>query len=193
MFLHHCDCDHYLIVSDVRLEPIPPVNPEDEPLTTAATATTSNSNVEGLDKQGGKTAGGSGGSRCDGGYVEASRGDTVTASAHDKAVGGRTAAAGVALEQAGLGSGLGSGSGSGGGGEALSLGGERRLRKKVVDEYPRLTYRMRPQVRRCEVCTAKVAVYMSFGHPLSDMVRIREEEEKEACVEPPLHFLLRDL
>lgn len=167
MFLHHCDCDHYMTVSDIRLEPTPLVDPEEEeeprPATaTAAADSTSNPNAKGLDeRKGGETP--AGGSREDDDAVNAEVDDT--ASGTDKAVGGSTGAS-DALVQARLG--VGSGAGST---EASSArGGGRRRKKSVADEYPRLTYRVRPQVRRCEVCTVKVAVYTSFGHPLSDMV-----------------------
>lgn len=39
------------------------------------------------------------------------------------------------------------------------------------DEYPRLSHRVRSHTRKCSICTAKVAAYTSYGHPMSDQVR----------------------
>lgn len=37
-------------------------------------------------------------------------------------------------------------------------------------EYPRLSFRAKPNSRRCGICQTKTAVKMSVGHPLSDKV-----------------------
>ena len=39
------------------------------------------------------------------------------------------------------------------------------------EEYPRLSFRAKPNSRRCGVCHTKTAVKTSVGHPLSDKVR----------------------
>lgn len=41
--------------------------------------------------------------------------------------------------------------------------------REMWDEYPRLSYRNKPNARRCGVCKTKMALKISFGHPLSDM------------------------
>lgn len=116
-FLHHCDCDHFFAVSDIRLEPLPPNLP---PTSSATTSTTIDSASE--------------------------DGSAMVIGAASGRVTGRGAEDGSLGDEAGA---------------AQDM-------KRIGPKYPRLSYRVAPDARRCSICKTKTASKMSFGHPLSD-------------------------
>lgn len=147
MFVHHGDCEHHLTISDIRLDPLPP-SMSAVPTYAAEQRTTCARNAALPEEGRGAPA-----------LPPHPRPDTI-----DTRSGGGGAAGGVAGE---------GGVDAAGGGNV----GEGRRSVEVLDSgcvdegYPRLTFRVKPNVRRCSICTAMAASYKSFGHPLADEVR----------------------
>ncbi|CAB1112755.1 unnamed protein product [Ectocarpus sp. CCAP 1310/34] len=164
VFLHHRDCDHLFVVSDIRIEPVPVPPPEPEltavhlsggPPAAAMAALEEKSRDGGSaattgqqqqqqqqhqqQQQQQQEAGSlSSAAHPDGGGGAADRGGSVAAAS----------TGGVSTEN------------------TAAVGGGRGEGKK--EEYPRLSFLSNPNCRRCGICLTKTAVKMSFGHPLSD-------------------------
>ncbi|CAN0004715.1 unnamed protein product [Ectocarpus fasciculatus] len=169
VFLHHRDCDHLFVVSDIRIEPVlvPPPEPEPavavdtsgEPAAAAMATREENAGDSGSastakqqqQQQQQQQAGSS--------SSTATRGAADTDSVHpggaDRGGGVRAAAStgGVSTENTAAAVGDGDGSEEG-----------------KEEQYPRLSFLSNPNCRRCGVCLTKTAVKMSVGHPLSDKV-----------------------
>ncbi|CAN0537461.1 unnamed protein product [Ectocarpus sp. 12 AP-2014] len=160
VFLHHRDCDHLFVVSDIRIEPVPVPPPELEPTavhTSGGPAAAAMAALEenGRDGRSAATTGqqqqqqqqeaGSSSSTAhhDGGGGAADRGGRVRAAA---------STGGVSTEN------------------IAAVGGGRGEGKD--EEYPRLSFLSNPNCRRCGICLTKTAVKMSVGHPLSDKVSL---------------------
>lgn len=168
-FVHHRDCDHCFVVSDIRMDPVSP--PPTSAVAGASAAAAAGPEMPGAAAAGGgarqQQGGDQGAASSLGGAPLASAG--AAASATSGTVGSSSRISSSISVSAGQDSGTAKGTAAaamrqtrvGGDGEA---GGGR-------EEYPRLSFCAKPVSRRCGVCQAKTAVKITVGHPLSDKAR----------------------
>lgn len=161
MFVHHCDCEHYLIVSDIRLDPISSSSSFALPIPAKFASSGDKRRIpsaacspselgrpehdEGLEME------------------EAAGPSKAAACGSDGAAGSCQEVSNVAQR----------------GSTSAESAGRRRAARELRDgrqgfgdAYPKLCFRTKPNVKRCAICTARVAVYKSFGHPLADEASI---------------------
>lgn len=175
------------VVSDMRLEPIPPNTPS------ASSTTTNPRQTQGTSEPVAAPDSSSNGSGTGGRMDQrAGREDDPT---NEVAEGTREGGAGPSLRGEGatvgtMGEGCDSGVGFGGGAAGIEVAtkGDRGVSgdgeaealprawvgggEGIGERYPWVSYRRKWNARRCDVCSTKAAVKMSFGHPLSDQASV---------------------
>ncbi|CAM9471907.1 unnamed protein product, partial [Ectocarpus sp. 8 AP-2014] len=160
VFLHHRDCDHLFVVSDIRIEPVPVPPPEPEPTavhtscgSTAAAMAAPEENA----RDGGSPA--ATGQQQQQQQQQQQTGSSSSTAHPDGGGGGGAAGGGGSVRAVASTGGVSTEN-------TAAVGGGRGEGKE--EEYPRLSFLSNPNCRRCGICLTKTAVKMSVGHPLSD-------------------------
>lgn len=165
MFVHHCDCEHYLIVSDIRLEPAPYVQ--------AAIATTIPTSVDHASGRHGRASDAISDLTSD--YSSEQQGPGCIAESYSLPTNGPGNESIITNAQSSSSSvedRVPSSTETAEDGQRPADGTMEMEGVRGTDSYPRLSYRAKPNLKRCSICTARVATYRSFGHPLADEARM---------------------